>query len=1076
MADFFIRRPIVAMVIAILMVIIGGVTILRLPVAEYPKISPPVVRVEATYRGANAEVVEESVATPLESKINGVDNMLYLQSVNANDGSLRLSVTFDVETDPNTDQVNTQNRVSQATAQLPESVNKEGVTVMKASPDLLLVIGLYSPQGTYDSVFLSNYLTLNLIDPIARVPGVGQVQNFTAQDYGMRIWLKPDRLAELALTTSDIVNAVKEQNIQAPGGQVGAEPAPRGQQFQYNVRTYGMLRDAADFEQIIIRSNPDGSQVKLKDVGRVELGAQVYKSFTRVNGQRAAAIGVYLLPGGNALDVVDEVRAILENASGRFPSDMAYAIALDATKPIKASLEEIVHTLFEAVVLVTIVVFIFLQSFRATLIPLATVPVSLIGAFMVFPFFDFSVNTLSMFGLVLAIGIVVDDAIVVVEAVQHHLEHGLSPVEATRKAMQEVSGPVIAIALILCAVFVPVAFMGGITGKLYQQFALTIAFSVVLSAINALTLSPALAAKLLRPPAPVRGPLGLFFRGFNRGFDRFTNGYLRVVRVLVGKAGRSLLLLVLFAGVAVFLGRTLPAGFVPLEDKGYLFVNVLLPDAASMQRTDAVAKRIEAVLRETPGVAYESATLIGGLNIISTTFQPNAATFFVSLKDWHERTTKEESLPGIVTHLMRATEDLPEAQILPIVPPALPGFGNASGVIVELQDRSGGPVTLLAEQTARFMDAAGKRPEIRRLFTAFRAGEPQVSVQLDREKARTLGVNVADVYGTLQTLLGGNYINDFNRFGRVYRVYAQAESDYRVSPQDIGQFYVRTQSGLMVPLSTLVSLGQTTGPTFTTRYNLYRAAEIMAIPAPGYSSGQVIAAVEEVAREVLSPQMGYEWTGLALQEKRAAGQAPIIFGLAIVFVFLLLAALYESWALPFSVIMTMPLVVFGALLGLWLAKLDNNVYAQIGLVSLVGLAAKNAILIVEFAKAAREQGKPIMEAALEGARLRVRPILMTSFAFIMGVVPLVLASGSGAHARVVVGISVFMGMTAATLLGIFLIPVCYVAVQRLAERRGKGLAPAAAVAEAGACPSPKGDRPVAHPVAGGADGPSKGRR
>ncbi len=1041
MSRFFVGRPIVAMVIAILMIIVGAAAVFSLPIAQYPNIVPPQIQVQSNFTGADALTVEQSVATPIEQQMSSVESMLYMQSTNANDGSFNLTVTFDVDSNIDIDQVNTQNKASQALALLPPDVTNYGLTYLQSTGLPLLAISLYSPNNTYDPLFLGNYATISVNDALQRVKGVGQIRVFGTFDYAMRIWVKPDKLAELGFTVSDLYSAVQAQNTVNPSGRLAAPPAPPGQQFTYTVRAQGRLLKAEEFGDVVVRLNPDGSTVRLRDVARIELGALNYTQIGRFNGKPAAIIAVYQTPGSNALAVGKGVKTTIAELKKRFPNDLDYGISLDTTTPVTEGIREILITLLETTLLVVIVVFMFLQSWRATLIPLIAVPVSLVGTFAVFPILGFSVNTLSLFGLVLAIGLVVDDAIVVVEAVERHIEDGMSPKEATLAAMKEVTAPVVSVAVILASVFIPMGFISGITGRLNKQFALTIAVSVLFSAFNALTLSPALSALLLRPRTESKGVLARFFGGFNRMFERVRQRYVGISGFLIRKAVVGIAILAGFFVAAVLVGQRVPSGFLTEEDQGFFFMNVQLPDAASLERTDAVCRKVDAILAATPEI--QSFNTIAGFSILSYSSATYNGLYFVTLKDWSARGGAQHTAAAVIGRLNRefATK-INEGIVFGFAPPAIVGLGFSGGFSAWIQDRSGSDVGFLSTNLQKFIAAARKRPEVGSINTVFRPSVPQLYADVDRDKVLKQGVSLSSVYQTLQAYLGGLYINQFNRFGRQWRVYLQAEGEQRQTANDLAGYYVRNANGDMVPLSAFASTRRVYGPEYTNRFNLFRAAQVIGSPAPGYSSDQVMNALDQVANEVLPREMGFSWADLSYQQRAAAGTGTAVFALSIVCVFLILAALYESWSLPFSVLLSVPIAVVGALVGLLLRKFDFNVYGQIGLVMLVGLAAKNAILIVEFAKGEFEKGRPLVDSALEGAKLRFRPVLMTSLAFIFGLLPLWSASGAGGLSRREMGTAVISGTVAATAIAIFIIPMLFVVVERLsgAEKRREGQA------------------------------------
>jgi HAE1 family hydrophobic/amphiphilic exporter-1 len=1030
--NFFVKRPIVAMVIAIITVIIGLVSLLGLPTEQYPNISPPMVRVTGTYTGADAVSVESSVATPLEQEVNGVDNMIYMKSTNSNDGIMSLDVSFEVGTDPDMNTVFTQNRVATATPKLPEEVKRLGVKTEKTYSFPMMLVSLYSPTDQFDQNFLGNYATINVKDRLARIAGVGKVDILGTSEYSMRIWVKPDRLAVLGLSIPEIIDAVRAQNVIVPGGKIGAEPAPPGTEFTYAVRLPERLQTEAEFGEIVVRTNEDGSQIKVKDVARVQLGVETYKAYTRLNESACSLLAIYQAPGSNAVETAEEVRQIMNEVAVSFPEGVDYEVSLDTTSAITAGIKEIVVTLIIALALVILVVFIFIQDWRATLIPTIAIPVSLVGAFILFPILGFTVNVLSLLGLVLAIGIVVDDAIVVVEAVQVKMEEGMNAKEATNAAMSEVTAPVIATTLVLIAVFAPTALMGGITGRLYQQFAITIAVSVAFSSVNALSLSPALCSVLLKKPEPYKGLLGKFFGGFNRIFDRGTDSYMKFTNVVTRKISRGLIFIVIVVVGTVLIGGNVPGGFLPEEDQGYLMVNIMLPDASSLQRTDVVAQQVEGILGQFDQVEF--ITNVTGYSMLSGAFATNTCFIFLGLRDWAEREETALQLSQVLNDHFRA--QVRSGLTFSFGPPAIPGLGNGSGFSMMLQDRGGNTPVYLAEQSAKFIQAATQRPEIGGIFTPFQAGVPQRYMDIKKDQALKMGINLNDVYATVGAFLGGSYINDFNRFGRVYKAYIQAEPEYRQSLDQLNVFYVKNKQGNDVPLSAITDMDKVAGPEFTNRFNLYRSTELIGAPAPGYSSAQALNALEEVAAEVLPFGMGYEWSNMSFQEKKASGTGSIIFVFSLIFVFLILAAQYESWSLPMSILMGTPFAIFGALAFLYLGRLGsesyvNNIFAQISFVMLIAMAAKNAILIVEFANLEFEKGKSLFDSAITSAKLRFRPILMTAFSFILGIVPLIFASGAGAESRKVMGMALLGGMTLATVLGVFFYPMLFVFIGKM---------------------------------------------
>jgi hydrophobic/amphiphilic exporter-1 (mainly G- bacteria), HAE1 family len=1040
MSKFFIRRPIVAIVIAILTVIVGTVTLFTLPTSQFPDIVPPEILVTATYPGADAKTVAQAVSTPIEQQMNGVDNMIYMNSVSANNGVVQLFVDFDVKTDPNIDQVLAQLRVDQAQSQLPAEVTTAGLTVQKALTSPLMLVAINSPGGKLSQDVLTNYAIINLQDQIARVKGVSRVQVFGGQ-YALRVWVQPEKLAQLGVTATDVINAIKTQNNVNPAGQIGGEPIPKGQQFTYTVRTQGRLVTTEEFGKIVLRANADGSILHLSDVARIELGDQAYGLSGRYNQAPSGVMAIYQLPGSNAVETAQAVNQRMKELSATFPSGISYDVPLDTTKAVTAGIHEIVLTLVEALVLVVIVVFIFLQGWRATLIPLLAVPVSLIGTFIIFPALGFSINTLSLFGLVLAIGLVVDDAIIVVEAVEHHIEEGMDPKSATEKAMEEVGGPVVAIALILAAVFIPTALIPGITGRLYQQFAVTIAISVLISAFNALTLSPALASLLLKPKDENRkkGLLDRGYASFNKFFSRTTDSFVHTSSVLIHKSGIAMAALVLVGIIAVFLGSSLPGGFIPTEDQGYIFLALQLPDGASAQRTDAAQQKITDALLKTPGV--QGVIAVTNFSLLTQVQSTNAGFFFVALKPWGIRKSKEQQLAFIQASVQKKLSADPDGIAFAFPPPSIPGIGTSGGVTFILEDRSGSddPATL-TKNVFGFLGALSKRSEIGAAIPSYQPAVPQIYADVDKEKALQQQVDLSNIYTTMQTFMGGYLVNYFNRFGRQWQTYVEAEGTSRTNIADINQFYVRSANGSQVPLSSLVKVSQITGPEFIFRFNEFNAAQINITGAPGYSSGQVRKAIEEVFHQTMPASAGFDYSGMSYQEQQAEKGVPswAVFGLSLLFVFLILSALYESWTLPFSVLLSTPVAILGAYLALHLRSFENDIFATIGLVMLIGLSAKNAILIVEFAKLNYDSGQSICESALNAARLRFRPIVMTALAFIVGCLPLWAASGSGAASRQILGTVVVGGMTLSTVLGLIFIPVTFAVVEYLSHRFVRG--------------------------------------
>ncbi len=1043
---FFIERPIFANVIALVTIIFGLVTMTRLPIEQYPQITPPTVQVTTNYPGANAELVAETVAAPIEQQVNGVENMVYMSSTSASDGSYALTVTFEVGTDVNMAQVLVQNRVAIALATLPQEVQRQGLITQKQSTDIILFVTLTSPDKSRDSLYLSNYATIHIRDELSRLPGVGAITVVGAGNYSMRLWLDPDRLRAFNLTTQDVINAVEEQNVQVAAGQIGAPPAPPHQEFQYTVTTRGRLLTPREFANIMIKTvprsaaNPASRIVRVQDVGRVELGAQTYDQYFRVNGLPAAGVAVFQLPGANALAVANRVRQRMEELKTAFPAGVTYTIPFDTTKFVSASIDEVYWTLGEAGVLVLIVILVFLQDWRAVLVPATTVPVTIIGAFAALAALGFTINLLTLFGLVLAIGIVVDDAIVIVEGATHHIEQGLSPHDATIRAMSELLGPIIGITLVLLAVFLPSVFLTGITGQLYRQFALTIAATAVISAVNAVTLKPAQSAAWLRPPTHKKK--FIFFRAFNAAYAWLERHYAGAVRWVVRHPVPVMVLYVGLAVLTVWGFTALPTGFLPVEDQGYFIVSAQLPDAASQERTREVVRQIERIVRATPGVANINA--IGGQNVFEKTVTSNAAAFYVTMKDWDER-GPGESQDAILAHLRREFPKVPAAVVIAFPPPAIRGLGVTGGFQMMVEDRGGIGLEELGEVTRAMVAAGNAQANLRSLNTTFSTNFPQMYVDINRRKAKSLGLPLTTVFNTLQTYLGSAYVNDFNEFGRTYQVRVQAEARYRASPSDILQLEMRNQTGGMVPMGSIARVEERLGPQTVIRYNLYPAASIMGQAAPGTSSGQALELMEELARAQLPPGMGYDWTAMSYEEKHAASPV-LIFGLAVVLVFFVLAAQYESWTNPLAVILVVPLALLGTVAAVAARGLDNNIYTQIGIVLIIALASKNAILIVEFARDLRAQGRSIREAAAEAARIRFRPILMTSFAFILGVVPLVIARGAGAASRQAMGTAVFGGMIASTLLAVFFVPVFYVVCQGFSEwwKKPKPAAPAGA--------------------------------